>query len=107
MAQNKKDFTAEAAGVFVDKMIAPAAEPKPQRTSTARRATPERKPIAKPTPNTNAAGTEIKVCFMLDVELERKLRYIAFAERCKQKTIVTDALTAYIADYEKTRGAIK
>lgn len=96
MAQNKKDFMAEAAGVFVDKMITPAATPQPAA-----------KPVAIKKPQTNAAGTEIKVCFMLAEEIERKMRYIAFAERCKQKTIVTDALLSYINNYEAAHGKIK
>lgn len=92
MAQNKKDFTTEAANVFVSKMITPVER---SRDEAAKK------------PGASKAATEIKVCYMLDAEVERKLRYIAFAERSKQKTIVTDALLNYIADYEKLHGKIK
>lgn len=94
----KKDFTAEAAGVFVDKMIspAPAAEP-----------TAKKQPKPQPKPQPKAAGVEIKATFMLREDLERKVRYIAYAERCKQKVIVNDALQAYIDDYEAKHGAIR
>ena len=104
MAQNKKDFTAEAAGVFVDKMITPTAEQKQAPTAKTK---PQAKPIAKKQPRTNAAGTEVKVCVMLNATLEYKLRYIAFAENAKQKTIINDALQQYIADYEAAHGKIK
>lgn len=101
MAQNKKDFTAEAAGVFVDKMIAPTDAPKPKAKKAAQA---KQQPLEKKKPRTNAAGTEIKICVMLDGEIERKVRYIAFAERSKQKTIIHDALLNYITDYEAANG---
>ena len=102
MANSKKDFTAEAAGVFVDKMITPEA---PQPTTA-------KKPAAQRTPDIrtrymNKAQTETKVTFMIDTGTDDKLRYIAFAERCKQKQIINAALQKYIADYEKKHGKIE
>ena len=97
----KKDFTAEAAGVFVDKMITPAAP------TTEPQAAKQPRTIEHRTPQTNAAGTEIKATFMLREDLERKVRYIAYAERCKQKVIINDALQAYVDDYEATHGVIR
>ena len=97
----KKDFTAEAAGVFVDKMITPAAPTAEPQAAKKPRAIEHR------TPQTNAAGTEIKATFMLREDLERKVRYIAYAERCKQKVIINDALQAYVDDYEATHGVIR
>lgn len=98
MTQTKKDFTAAAAGVFVDKMTAPTA-PAP-----ATRQAP--KPAPKKT-RTNAGGTEVKITCMLDATIERKLRYMAFTERSKQKTIINDALRLYIEDYERVNGKIR
>lgn len=99
----KKDFTAEAAGVFVDKMISPAAAAPTAEPQAAKKP----RAIEHRTPQTNAAGTEIKATFMLREDLERKVRYIAYAERCKQKVIINDALQAYVDDYEATHGAIR
>lgn len=95
MAQIKKDFLAEAAGAFVDTMIAPTAAPKPAKRQT-----------AAPAPAPYSSGVEVKATFMLDAEIERKLRYIAYTERGKQKRMVNDALAAYIAKWEKAHGKI-
>lgn len=97
MAQNKKDFTADVAGVFVDKMITPT----PANTST-----PKAK-AAKKQPRPETTGAEEKATFMLYADVAYKLRYICFAQRTKQKTIINDALRAYIEDYEARNGKIK
>ena len=97
----KKDFSTDAASVFVEKMTAPAKKPAAAaRTST-----------TAPTPKnsrqrTNADGTEVKVTFMLGRDVEAKLRYICFAERFKQKDVINAALRAYIENYESTNGKI-
>jgi len=94
----KKDFSNDAASVFVDKMVTPApAAPKPARST--------------PTPKnyrqrTNAAQTEVKVTFMLRKDMDAKMRYVCFAERFKQKDVIDAALRAYFADYEKKHGKI-
>lgn len=102
MANSKKDFTAEAAGVFVDKMITPAEPQQP----VAKKPTAERKQNIRQR-YMNKAQTETKVTFMIDTDTDDKLRYIAFTERCKQKHIINAALLTYIANYEKKHGAIK
>jgi hypothetical protein len=94
----KKDFTADAAGVFVDKMVAPpkkqaAAEPKQLERKNARQ-------------RTNAANTEVKITFMLDKELEAKARYICFAERYKMKDVLNAAVELYAEQYEDKYGSI-
>lgn len=94
----KKDFTAEAAGVFVDKMITSTPTEKP---------TAKAKPAAPKQPRAQGTAPEVKATFMLDADIERKLRYIAYAERSKQKTIINDALRNYIDDYERTHGKIR
>ena len=94
--KTKKDFTTDAASVFVEKMVAPpktAAAPTPTRKNARQR--------------TNAAGTEVKLTFMLSEDLDAKLRYVCFAERYKQKDVINAALRAYFDDYEKKHGKIK
>lgn len=93
----KKDFTADAAGVFVDKMVAPpkkqAAAPKQLERKNARQ-------------RTNADNTEVKVTFMLDKELEAKARYICFAQRYKMKDVLNAAVELYTEQYEDKYGSI-
>lgn len=94
----KKDFTTDAASVFVDKMVAPP------KTAAAPSQTLTRKNARQ---RTNAAHTEVKLTFMLSEELDAKLRYVCFAERYKQKDVINAALRSYFDDYEKKHGKIK
>lgn len=92
----KKDFTADAASVFVEKMITPQPTAKTPKELTRKDARQR----------TNAANTEVKVTFMLDKELEAKLRYICFAERYKQKDVLNAAVELYVESYEDKFGKI-
>ena len=92
---NKKDFTTDAASVFVEKMITPT------DTAPAARRTPTPAPAQK-----KVKPAEVKVTFMLRDDMDVKLRYICFAEHMKQKDVLTDALGAYFAAYEKKHGKI-
>lgn len=110
----KKDFIADAASAFVDKMMTPTQQQPKQ--PTAKKKTPTAADAAKearrqiPVPQryySNKDGSEVKVTFMLSTENEAKLRYICFADRKKQKDVINAALRDYIAAYERKNGKIE
>lgn len=106
----KKNFTSEAADVFITKHSSPTptkAQPKKAETPKAapgqRTERKQRTNDEQPTNPTRAA----RITFELTAEADRKLRYIAFAERAKIKNLLAEAIAAYIKQYEQKNGEIK
>lgn len=96
----KKDFTADAASVFVDAMITPTAPKTEQPKQTANRRQPKASSApAEPQP-------EVKVTFRMGEPLYNKLRYFVFTQRTTLKAVLIDALTDYIAKYERKNGKL-
>lgn len=105
----KKNFTDSAAGVFVQKMITPAATqeqaaPKPQPKVAAPQQQPSSKRGRKPNPNRE---NEERVTFIMDRGIIEKLRGIAYHKDKTLKVVTAEALSFYLADYEKKNGEIK
>lgn len=100
----KKDFTADAASVFVNAMVTPTEQKTEQPTQT----TPKPQPKAKAKASSAPAEPQnaAKVTFMLDAALYGKLRYITYKERTHIRAILTEALTDYMAKYERKNGHI-
>ena len=57
-------------------------------------------------PNMPPVGTE-RATLIVDSELWRKLKAIGYWERKKQRTVVHEALSAYIERYQKQHGNLK
>lgn len=98
----KKDFTADAASVFVDAMVTPTE----QKTEQPKQATPKPQPKAKASSAPAEPQNAVKVTFMLNTALYDKLRYITYKERTHIRAILTEALTDYMAKYERKNGRI-
>lgn len=98
----KKDFTADAASVFVNAMVTPTEQKTEQPPQTTPKPQPKAKASSAPAEPQNAA----KVTFMLDAALYGKLRYITYKERTHIRAILTEALTDYMAKYERKNGRI-
>lgn len=90
----KKDFTAAAAGMFVEKMTTPT---QPQEAAPRRQATT----------TTRKTAQEEKITFMLDAMTAEKVRCIVWQEKAKLKAVLAEALQMYVADYEQKNGEIK
>lgn len=88
----KKDFTADAASVFVEKMIAPA--PAPKAAQQPKKATKKPTPKQQPQPK-----EEIKETFFLEKQLDDRLRYYVFTQRTTLKAVITAALRDYLAKH--------
>lgn len=99
----KKDFTAEAADVFVAKTISatPTAPAKHTETATQKQATPvvDINKLLHP--------DEVKITFMLNAELNDKLRHIGIKERKKLKQIIGEALQNHVTAWERKNGIIQ
>ncbi len=52
-------------------------------------------------------NNEIRATFIVDPELIRKVKYISLVDGSLLKTVINDALTAYIADWESRNGEIR
>lgn len=114
MAQKKKDFTAAAAAAFessgsiVDRILSPT----PAQTPTPAAEQPKTDtPPAGYLPQKQYAylsksGDEVRVTFMLSNDNVEKLRQVCFAERCKQKHVINDALQKFFDDYEAKHGKL-
>lgn len=88
----KKDFTAEAADIFVTKITQQPTAAMPSPIVDIRKALqPE----------------EVKITFMLNAELNDKLRYIGIKEHKKLKQIIGEALQDYAAAWQRKNGEIK
>lgn len=114
MAQKKKDFTQAAAAAFdtagdiVGRILAP--QPATHEADT------EKPTAGKPTGYNplpkkrynyvNKFEDEVRVTFMLTIENSEKLRSICYAERCKQKHVINDALQMYFDAYEAQHGKL-
>lgn len=103
MAQ-KKDFTADAAGVFVEKMITPTTPAQKQTKPAPRRNTAAR--IVEAIAGT-AKVEEERVTMIIDKEATEKLRAVAWQDKRKFKDVVTEAMHMYIDKYEAEHGTIK
>ena len=99
----KKDFTADAASVFVDAMITPTAPKTEQPKQTANR---REQPKAKASSAPAEPQPEVKVTFRMGEPLYNKLRYFVFTQRTTLKAVLIDALTDYIAKYERKNGKL-
>ena len=119
MAQKKKDFTNAAAealgsGDVVSRIISPqpqadTTKPAPYRgreLSAEDRAYIASLSPAKAPLYTNKDGSEVRVTFMLPVELHEKLRRVCFMEDMKKKDAIAEALQLYVEDYEKKNGIL-
>lgn len=90
----KKDFTADAASVFVEKMITPTPAQTPKAAQQPKKATKKPTPKQQPQPK-----EEIKETFFLEKQLDDRLRYYVFTQRTTLKAVITAALRDYLAKH--------
>ena len=88
----KKDI-GSLVGSFISK------DPKP--TSTPRQTT-----TTNNQEGGNKKSAETRATFVVDPEQIRKIKYIALAEEKLHKVVISEALGAYIAQWEATNGTI-
>lgn len=95
-----KDFTTDAADIFVTKFSQePAQAERPQQGQ-------ERKPQEKKPTRTASQGQE-RICIMMDSAIMEEVRAIAYYDRMKIVDIFRNAVEDYITKYEKKNGKIQ
>lgn len=102
---NKKEILDAFVGSITKPTAAPAAAPVTPSSTPA--ATVEASQHKHQAPGTNQAqGYTVRQTFVMDSVHLDKLRYIAFKEHTKQKDVLSQALDAFIKQWERKNGTI-
>lgn len=102
----KKNFTG-GLNSLLGQSPAPQPDPKSEPTSKAPLPAPvQEKPTVKSTQLGTRSG-EARATFIVNEATHEKIKAIAYWERLQIKEVIDEALSNYIAQYEKGHGPIK